>query len=100
MATVNIFSVKMGAFAVSYRYTPCKVEYNPGKEILTADALSRLYSKHVLCADGDPDWPMLIMGDFQEGFLPRTPMDIQEKVLKNKHLFKNVYGTLPNTFKW
>ncbi|KAJ9085062.1 hypothetical protein DSO57_1017583 [Entomophthora muscae] len=34
------------------------------------------------------------MGNLQEGFLPGTPMDIQEKVLKNKHLFKNVYGTL------
>ncbi|KAJ9060038.1 hypothetical protein DSO57_1035147 [Entomophthora muscae] len=34
------------------------------------------------------------MGNLQKGFPPGTPMDIQEKVLKNKHLFKNVYGTL------
>ena len=62
--------------------------------MLTADTLSRLYSKHALCPDGNPNWPMLIMGNLQEGFPPGTPMDIQEKVLKNKHLFKNVYGTL------
>ncbi|KAJ9052929.1 hypothetical protein DSO57_1029171 [Entomophthora muscae] len=50
--------------------------------MLTADVLSRLYSKHVLCADGNPDCPMLIMGNLQEGFSPGTPIDIQEKVLK------------------
>lgn len=71
-----------------------QIKYKPGKEMLTADALSRLYSKHVICADGNPDWPMLIMGNLQEGFHPGTPMDIQEKVLKNKHMFENLYGTL------
>ncbi|KAJ9067981.1 hypothetical protein DSO57_1033359 [Entomophthora muscae] len=65
--------------------------------MLTADALSRLYNKHILCTDGDPDWPMLIMGNLQEGFPPGTPMNIQEKVLKNKYLFKNIYSTLHQT---
>ncbi|KAJ9090231.1 hypothetical protein DSO57_1004484 [Entomophthora muscae] len=37
---------------------------------------------------------MLIMGSLQERFPPGTPMDIQEKVLNKKHLFKNLYGTL------
>lgn len=62
--------------------------------MITADALSRLYSKHVLCADGNPNWPMLIMGNLQKVFPPGTSMYIQERVLKNKHMFKNVYGTL------
>ncbi|KAJ9087390.1 hypothetical protein DSO57_1033792 [Entomophthora muscae] len=60
----------------------------PGKETLTADALSRLYSKHVLCADGNPNWPMLITGNLQDRFPPGTPMNIQEKVLKNNILLR------------
>ena len=34
------------------------------------------------------------MRNLQEGFPPGTTLDTQGKVLKNKHLFKNVYGTL------
>ena len=84
--------------SVVQRY-PMQITYKPGKEMLTADALSRLYKKHSSGNEGlDPDWPMLIMGNLQEGFPPGVTMITQEKVLKNKHLFKNVYGTLHQSY--
>ena len=76
----------------SYNMT---IEYKPGKEMVTVDALSRLYTR---MAQGinqlNPDWSMLVMKDLNKGFQPNTLMQTQEMVIKNKHLFRNHYGTL------
>ena len=43
------------------------IEYKPGKEMVTADALSQLYT-HMMQGTNqlNPDWPMLIMKDLDE----------------------------------
>ena len=46
------------------------IEYKPGKEIVTTDALTQLYT---CMTQGtyqlDPEWPMLVMKDLDEEFL-------------------------------
>ena len=39
-----------------------RIEYKPGKELVTADALSRLYMESITGDDQlDPDWPLLYL---------------------------------------
>ena len=71
------------------------IEYKPGQELLTADALSRLYVRSTTGSDQlDPDWPLLIMQNLEEGYPAGTSPLTQDTVAKNRHLFRNVHRTL------
>ena len=72
-----------------------KLTYRPGRELLQADALSRIYVQE-LQSNGslDPDWPMyyaLMKNDIY-------PTDVSnktlEKLVKNKSKFKVDQGTV------
>ncbi|KAJ9062765.1 hypothetical protein DSO57_1007121 [Entomophthora muscae] len=71
------------------------IQYKPGAEIAMTDALSHLY----VCASRrenglDPDWPLLVLQTKDKGFPPGTADITKETVIKNEHLFADVYGTL------
>lgn len=42
-----------------------QIEYKPGRELLTADALSCLFalSQELAGSDVDPDWPLLLLDE-------------------------------------
>ena len=59
------------------------------------DALSQFYIHNIQGEKGlDPDWPLIIMQNKDKGF-PVGTMDVTcNTVIKNKHLFTDIYGTL------
>lgn len=72
-----------------------RAEYKPGKELVTADALSRLMVRSVEGSDClDPDWPMLFAGDISKNFPPETSPATCNMVLLNKEKFRMVSGTV------
>jgi hypothetical protein len=71
------------------------IQYKPGKELVTTDALSQLYVCAAHRTTGlDPDWPLLIMQNKDKGYPVGTNSITQETVAKNEHLFVDLYGTL------
>lgn len=72
-----------------------KIQYKPGKELVTADALSQLYICNTQGEKSlDPNWPLLIMCNKDEGFLAGTTDVTYNTIVKNEHLFIDLYGTL------
>ncbi|KAJ9057650.1 hypothetical protein DSO57_1020522 [Entomophthora muscae] len=71
------------------------VQYKPGAKLAMADALSRLYVRASIGENElDPDWPLLVLRTKDKGF-PAGTTDITKKtVIKNEHLFADVYRTL------
>lgn len=77
-----------------------RVEYKPGKELVTADALSRLMVGSVKGSDHpDPDWPMLFAGDISKDFPPGASTATCNMVLLNKEKFRMVSGTAERILK-
>ena len=71
------------------------IQYKPGAELAMADTLSRLYVRASQGENGlNPDWPLLVLRTKDKGFPPGTTDITKETVIKNEHLFADVYRTL------
>ncbi|KAJ9089605.1 hypothetical protein DSO57_1011204 [Entomophthora muscae] len=71
------------------------IQYKPRAKFAMADALSHLYVRASRGKNGlNPDWPLLVLHTKDKGFPAGTTNITRETVIKNEHLFANVYGTL------
>ncbi|KAJ9066822.1 hypothetical protein DSO57_1005785 [Entomophthora muscae] len=71
------------------------IQYKPGPELAIADALLCLYVRATRGENGlSPDWPLLVLRTKDKGFPPDTTNITKKTVIKSKHLFAEVYGTL------
>ena len=71
------------------------IQYRPGKDMLTADALSRLFVRSSTGDDGlDPDWPMIYNHNLDQELPANTSPKTRDMVIQNRHLFVNKNGVI------
>ena len=70
-----------------------KIEYKPGRELVTADALSRLMTRSAEGSDAlDEDWPMLYAGDIDKDLPSGTSPKTRNMVISSRDKFRMVSG--------